>query len=284
MSLSSPRSNPLVLVLGLASSLLFGCDSSPPASEGGDPAGGAASAEPTPPPAPPEPPSQEPVRVTFTTEDGVTLVGTFQQGGRADAPAVILLHQLGSNRAEWAELIAPLAESPGLTILSVDLRGHGESTAGPEGSTLDFRSFEVAAWQQLGLDAKASMAFLEAHPSANPSRIVIVGASIGSSAAILAAAEDERIAALALLSPGRAYRGIDAITPLSRLGERPLLALAAREDLHASEAARDMARISSVGHLIEIPGAAHGTAMLRESPTLRARLVAFVREPETFAR
>src|SRR5687767_13271715 len=127
---------PVTFVAALA---ILGCDSDPRPRETG---GGARQAKKTVTarePAPTLHPSGEPRRVTFVTSDGVTIGATLRPGGDRRAPAVILVHQLATDREEWAPVIAKLAEPPGLTVLAIDLRGHGESTAGPEGRVLAHR-------------------------------------------------------------------------------------------------------------------------------------------------
>ncbi|MCZ7681897.1 MAG: hypothetical protein M5U28_25135 [Sandaracinaceae bacterium] len=105
-----------------------------------------------------------------------------------------------------------------------------------------------------------------------------MGSSIGSSAAIVAAAGDPSVSAVVALSPGRAYRGIDAITPAARLGERALLVIASREEAPSAEAATDMARIAPAGELLLVDGDRHGVAMFERAPESLERVVAFLRQ------
>ena len=61
----------------------------------------------------------------------------------------------------------------------------------------------------------------------HPAHVAAVGASIGSSAVLAAAATEPRIEHIVALSPGRAYHGFDAITPAIGLGDRTFLAVVA---------------------------------------------------------
>lgn len=231
---------------------------------------------------PPPPPagnrSGAPERVSFETRDGVTLVGTLRAGGEPSAPAVVLVHQLSSTRAEWEPIVAGLSEVPGMTTLAIDMRGHGESTAGAAGTTLDWHDFDRERWPDTRLDVIAAIDFLAARGDLRPSRFVAVGSSIGSSAVLAAAAEDTRIERVALLSPGRAYHGFDAITPVPALGARPLLAVAAQREASAVETAQQMARIATTGREIVYAGGNHGVRILEEAPQMKDDLVAFLRE------
>ena len=69
-------------------------------------------------------------RVTFRTDDGVTLAATWYEPSSRAGPAVILVHMLTRTRREWDAMAQRLA-SDGIGALALDLRGHGESGAGP---------------------------------------------------------------------------------------------------------------------------------------------------------
>lgn len=220
----------------------------------------------------------EPREVRIPTADGVTITGTLQPAARPDAPLVILVHQLGGTRAEWAALVERLHARPAVATLAIDLRGHGASTEGPDGQPLAWRELDNAQWAQTAEDVAAAVRFVADEASGiTPARIAVIGSSIGSSAAISAAARTTDIDAVAALSPGRAYRGFDAITPATQLGGRPFLAVTAREEIDSVETAQAMARITASEPVI-VEGGTHGVAMLTESPELLARVEAFLRQ------
>ena len=66
---------------------------------------------------------------TYTAPDGVQLVADV--GGRADAPAVILMHGGGQNRHSWKNTGQILADE-GLHVVALDSRGHGDSDRSPD--------------------------------------------------------------------------------------------------------------------------------------------------------
>jgi pimeloyl-ACP methyl ester carboxylesterase len=228
-------------------------------------------------PAPPVetlPPSRT---VSFVTEDGVHIVGTLQPAAHADAPAVVLVHQLGSDRSEWAPLLERLQAQPSLTTLAIDLRGHGASTEGPSGA-LEWHAFDTDAWTATRLDVRAAVAFLRSADSGvSPSRFGAIGSSIGSSAVVAAAAEEPALSAIVALSPGRAYHGFDAITPAIGLGDRAILAIVSREETDGVDTAQAFGRI---GHnpAVVVDGSAHGVALFTLDPTTLDRVDAFLRE------
>lgn len=219
------------------------------------------------------PAAPQPVEVELRTSDGVVLHGTLQAARRPEAPAAILVHQLGSDRREWQSLVDALG--PDVTTLAFDVRGHGESTEGPSGA-LAYASFDTDAWAAAANDVAAALAFLRSDAShVRPARITVVGASIGATSVVLAAAADTSIDSIVLLSPGRAYHGVDAITPAMQLGHRALLTVAANEEVDASETSHALARLTT-GESIDVPGQAHGVALLADE-ALRNRVVAAIR-------
>lgn len=215
--------------------------------------------------------------VEYVTSDGVTISGTFVGGDegedQAPGPVAVLVHQLGSTRAEWTPLVEALTRAPRISVLAIDLRGHGESTRAGE-RTLDFNAFDEGDWAKLEIDVAGAVALARERFEAN--RIVLVGSSIGSSAVIRAAASDPSIAAVAAISPGRAYRGVDAMTPIAALSGRPFLAIASSGEADSAESARAMAAATG-GEVQLYRGTAHGIAIAVDSPEMIGRVEAFVR-------
>lgn len=264
----SPRSLALPLLLSLAA--CSGGSSSHHASSGRHPA----TTTVTPPATPEAPPARD---VTFTTTDGVTIAATLRPAPRVDAPAVILVHQVSSTRAEWAPLIARLEAEPAITTLAIDLRGHGASTHGASGN-LDWQTFDDAAWAATRLDVLAAVAFLMGPDSrVAPASLAAVGSSIGSSAVIAAAAEEPRLTTLVTLSPGRAYHGFDAITPAAQLATRAIFAVASQDETDSSETAQAYGRITGYPALI-VPGDAHGVLIFGGAPDALDQIDDFLRE------
>jgi 3-oxoadipate enol-lactonase len=81
--------------------------------------------------------------------------------GRDDAPAVLLLHSLGTSHALWDEQLPTLVDR--FRLIRYDARGHGKSTAPPGEFTIE----------QLGRDALAVLDGVGAETSA------VCGVSIG---------------------------------------------------------------------------------------------------------
>lgn len=225
---------------------------------------------------PPAVASSPAVTVTFPTDDSVTISASLRVGRPGSTP-IVLVHQLGSARAEWEPLVAKLAAA-GLTTLAIDLRGHGESTAGAATNTRTYAydSFSDADWRATPKDVQAAIAFLASREDLWPGHVVLVGSSIGGTACIAAAADDPRVVRMVVLSPGRAYHGFDAILPASRLGGREVLVFHAADEAPSAETASVLDRIVTNSTVRAVPGSAHGVAMFQDDPSQLDAVAEFI--------
>ncbi len=177
--------------------------------------------------------AHEPIRAEFTSEDGVKLVGEYWTPivNRENAPAIILLHMYGSDRTAWDRPIIVPLEYAGFAIMRIDLRGHGESTE-PEEMNLAKRVADRDAdlFGAMYKDVAAAIKWLEGRKEVDRSRIVLAGASVGCSVALDYAQRDKSIKAVALLSPGAKYLGLDSVAHVKEYGARPLMMLTSEQE------------------------------------------------------
>lgn len=213
-------------------------------------------------------PEQSPSQhLTVQAEDGTNLVGNLWL--RPDATAtVVLVHQLGAHRTEWAPFREAIADQP-WNVLAIDLRGHGEST-NRRGAFAHWRRFRNPDWQQLPRDLQLWNEHLRGEGITGP--LALVGSSIGASAVLLAARGVEARAVIAL-SPGLAYRGLR----IDELPEEqpPILAVAASGEAPSVAAARHLE--TAAGATVRLAGgSAHGVRMAADAPTLWQDIAAFL--------
>jgi pimeloyl-ACP methyl ester carboxylesterase len=121
--------------------------------------------------------------VTIDTSDGIRLAGWFVP--RPGAPAIVLLHGYPAEKADLLPLAAALA--PQFATLLVDQRYFGDS--GGRATTLGFR--------ERG-DLKRMVDFVQ---SREAPAVGVFGFSMGGAVALLTAAEDSRIGAIAAYAP-----------------------------------------------------------------------------------
>lgn len=210
--------------------------------------------------------------IELVTSDGVVLQATAWSGtgDEAGKQAIILVHQLASDRYEWAPFLAELAGD--YALVSIDLRGHGGSTRTTDGRELQWRAFKDADWARIPLDVKAAVAYVRGRGATS---VGLIGASIGSSAVMLYAADDPGINAVALLSPGLAYRGLDTTGPVERYGARPLLLLTSKGDTRAEETVSALGALSPDAERQVYGGARHGVSIRRDAPDLVEDVIGF---------
>jgi pimeloyl-ACP methyl ester carboxylesterase len=119
-------------------------------------------------------------RVIFEGFEGLQLVADVR--GDPDAPPVLLLHGGGQTRHAWGTTAETVA-SRGWRTVALDLRGHGDSEWAPNGD-YSFTAYSA--------DCLAVVDQLERPP-------VLVGASLGGMAAMLAEGTSDRIVSCGLV-------------------------------------------------------------------------------------
>lgn len=208
--------------------------------------------------------------VRFTTDDGIVITGTLYPAGDR-APAVLCLHQWRSDRSSFASLATAL-QSAGMTVLAIDMRGYGGSTKTSAGKSIRPDRRAVA-------DIKAAMLFLRGHAKVDPARIGIVGASYGSSNAIIYAAGDAAVRAAVLLSPGlNYYNELPTEEPVRKYKGRPLLVAASSEDLRSVETVEEYRKIDPSIEVKMYPNAGHGTDILDAGVGLEGIIISFLKK------
>jgi alpha-beta hydrolase superfamily lysophospholipase len=215
--------------------------------------------------------------VSFASSDGVTIAGEyFESSSRPSpsalrasedrAPAVLLVHMLSRHKGDWGGLPDRIREA-GMTALTIDLRGHGQSS----GSAQDLPA--------MVRDVRAAAQWLATRPNVRGDAIAIVGASLGASLALLAAVDVPQARALALFSPSLDYRGLRTDTALvKRLGSRAIWLAASAEDPLALRTLRDIAAEPSGPREQHVSSAvAHGTVLLDRDADVARVLVDWLR-------
>ena len=210
------------------------------------------------------------LRVTFESADKTVIVGSFLESAKPDSPAVLLLHQFGSDRHSYDDFAKRL-QAKGFGVLAIDGRGFGESTKTSDGKTVAVSRSDDAVKGMLG-DVGAAFDFLSKQKNVDRAKIGIVGASYGSSLALIYAADNPNVKAVALLSPGLNYFGNMPTEPaIKKYGDRPLYLLAGqKQDQESFDAVNRLnsirngrARYEQIIH----PDGEHGTELLKVGAT-----------------
>ena len=212
--------------------------------------------------------------VTFETEDGVKISAdiAFPETVSEPVPAVIFIHQGGSDKSEWTQtdLYAQIVQQ-GMVALAYDVRGHGQSE-GRGGRSL-FDDPERAP-----KDLQAALQFLAGQEHVDASRIAIVGSSIGANLALVGLSKPELEVKTAIAISGKTSAWINlaggaeaATTPSSIY----LIAAEHEQDGLRAVWAQEIYDASADPRQVEIvPGAhQHGTGIIASRPDLQQRIL-----------
>lgn len=214
------------------------------------------------PSSPPPSPGSRPV--SFTVPGGVELEGRVFEAEEASA-GVVLAHMQPADQSSWFEYAETLADE-GYRTLTFNFRGYCPGgDAGCSGGETDL----ALLWR----DVQAAVRYLR---STGIPRVAVIGASMGGTAALVAAAQPSaRIAAVATLSAPIAIGGL-VVTPETLVGASSAkLFVAGNGDATAADDAQGMYDLSVPPKRVEIvPSEDHGTELLEgnQGPNVRRLL------------
>jgi pimeloyl-ACP methyl ester carboxylesterase len=162
--------------------------------------------------------------VDIAAADGAALKGTYFSAG-APGPGVLLLHQCNRQRKVWDALGQQLAAA-GLNVLTVDLRGFGESS----GARFDVSkpSEARALREKWPADIDVAFQYLSSQPGVTRDTIGVGGASCGVDNSVQTARRHpEQVKSLVLLSGPTDLAGRQFLRQARQL---PVLAAVADDD------------------------------------------------------
>lgn len=219
--------------------------------------------------------SQSPRLVRLETADGMILEADVWRDG-SEVAGVVLLHMYQTDRLDWRPLVGSLREK-NLAIIAVDMRGHGGSRI-QQGVDLHRKVTQPDSglFFEAYHDADAAIGWLnqEGIPS---ERVVLVGASIGSSVAFEAAARTPDIPAVVALSPGEAYQGLPTMKAVETFVSQHALLISSEAE--ADNGTRKIAaQMGEKAEIDIIPGgrAFHGTHMFGFVEGIEDRVAAWI--------
>ena len=212
--------------------------------------------------------------VELTAPDELKLKGTFSATARS-GPGVLLLHQCNRQRKVWDDLARRMTAA-GLNVMTVDLRGYGDS----EGTPIDKltpEEIKVVFNEKMPLDVETAYKFLVAQASVSPGILVVGGASCGVNQSVHLAMKHPEIKALVLLSE---ITDIDGRNFLRAHPSLPLFLATADDDDDpgVSELMRWLSTFSTNPHtkFVRYKTGGHGVEMFAAHPELPGTIVEWV--------
>ena len=198
--------------------------------------------------------------VYVVAEDDIILNGRLF--GREHETLVVLTHMRPADQRAWFDFAQELADS-GFAALTFDFRGFGESDGGEDFDTLDD-------------DLRAVLTYLRGRGWTD---VFLVGASMGGTAALVVAAEDDVLGVVSVSAPEEfeAQNALQAVSGISA----PKLFIAAEDDTAAVLSLDEL--LAAAGPATDshvYPGNDHGTNLLlgESAGDFRALVLNFLRE------
>jgi pimeloyl-ACP methyl ester carboxylesterase len=197
---------------------------------------------------------------TLVASDG-THIGAFVQGSASTA--VVLVHQVNQDHCGWVDEAAALGAR--YRVMSIDLRGYGSSDSAKGAKATNYSA-----------DIEAAVVSLRA---AGAKKVFIVGASMGGSAAVVAASKiDPRVDGVVAVSAPTNFKGQNALAAAPKLSIAARF-IAAKDDGSAPSSATrlDAAAKKSPDHKAVIfAKGGHGWSLLRVGSEAEKALIAFI--------
>lgn len=195
--------------------------------------------------------------VSFKAADGVTVFGNYRPVPNAKA-LIVLCHQAGANRAEFAT-IAPRLVAEGYSTLAIDQRSGGtmfgsvNRTVGALGGS--------TSYDEAQRDLEAAVRWAEAKGAP----VLLLGSSYSAALATRVAADHPELAGLLLFSPGEYLSDGGAVIAAARRLRVPLFVTSAREADEVADARAIVAAAPIDDKVLFLPasGGAHGASSLR---------------------
>lgn len=209
-----------------------------------------------------EPPSSPPAgsrAVSFPSADGVRLAGRLIGEGSV---AVVLSHMRPADQRSWWSFAEDLADA-GYLVLTYDFRGY--CPGGAAGCSEGERDLG-----EIWRDVLGAVDFVR---SQGARRVVLIGASMGGTASLLAAAQEGvAVQAVVTLSAPAAFEGMELTADVLTRVDAAKLFIAGTGDGQAAADAERLYDLSPPPKRVEILTTdAHGTDILSSNQAGRAR-------------
>jgi len=152
------------------------------------------------------PPLRAQTPVTFKTADGVTIYGAYFAARNSSRPIILLFHQAGANRYEYAP-IAPRLVALGFSCLAIDQRWGGKMFGRTNETVRKLGHEETASDKVEDLEADLGGALAWARNKYPRRKIILWGSSYSASLVFVIAAEHPgEIAGVLAFSPGEYFQ------------------------------------------------------------------------------
>ncbi len=195
--------------------------------------------------------------VTFKASDGIVVYGDYRQVS-ASAPLILLFHQAGSSRNEYAT-IAPVLNQHGYSTLAIDQRAGGP-LFGVNETMAHVAHPNPQAYLAALPDLEAALAWAQTH---HRGKVVVWGSSYSASLVFLLAAKHPEIAAVLAFSPGEYFEDTHLVRRAASRLHMPIFVDSAADSQEIAAARSILAAAPAKVKVQHVPTAGiHGSSTL----------------------
>jgi len=212
--------------------------------------------------------------LTLTTSDGKKISASLSIPAdlKGKVPAVILIHQGGSDRSEWKWLI-PRLTGKQYIVLAYDIRGHGKS------DSVSSRRSLYNDPRQAPKDLLAAVKYLKKLKTVDSRRIAIIGSSIGGNLAMAASSRGliKTVAAISCKTSA-----VKNLSGKQKVSFQSAMIISSARDQNGKRArwARELYNmtISPKNLVIVKESASHGVSIFKDDPSLTDKVLQWLKQ------
>jgi dienelactone hydrolase len=200
-------------------------------------------------------------QVTLTASDGVKVYADFYPADSKSQPYILLFHQAGSNRAEYAP-IAPRLVKLGFNCLAIDQRSGGD-LFGQQNETVRLVGHN-GEYSDVRKDMEAALAW--ARSSGNNGQVLVWGSSYSAALVFLLAAEHpQEIAGVLAFSPDEFLDNPRAVHGAAAKISVPIFVTSAKDqdEIAAANSVLSVAPARQKTQFVPHIAGVHGSSTLR---------------------
>ncbi|MBE7703235.1 MAG: alpha/beta fold hydrolase [Cyanobacteria bacterium SIG28] len=222
--------------------------------------------------------------VSAVASDGFNLKAQFvypKIKNQKEFPTVVLLHSLGYNSQWWEDLPKLLLEK-GYAVLTIDLRGHGESVYNARLTKISWKNMRNSAYAKYPNDV---VKVIETVKQENPKKIffnnwAIVGADIGASAGVIASDKlSVRPKTIVMISPVVETKSVYIPVSVAHLDSTDFLSITGTEDVMSKNAEAYLSKFAQCEFMtFESNSKTTGMLMIKNDPQLSKMISEWVSE------
>lgn len=214
-------------------------------------------------------------KISLTTKDGIKIAADLYE---VENPLgwLVLTHMMPATKESYKDLAVRL-QRLGYESMAIDLRGHGESDAGPNG----YLNFSDVQHQKGILDLEAAFDYLMGNRKATNDKVFFIGASIGANLSLQYISQHPECKTAILLSAGLNYHGIETepLVKSLKAGQKVFFISAKDDDDNAEENQKlfDLMPVGAENKIKIYDSGGHGTNILKNQPEANNLIVEFIK-------